>query len=265
MFNKKKVAIVIPTHKSYFSSEDLISLRHLKKYLNKYDQYFVVPKDMDTKKIKLKGVKFIECPKHYFQTWRGYNEFLLQKEFYEKFKNYEYILIYQLDVLVFSDQLLEWCKTGYDFVAAPWFRPVIGTLSHKKGYPANGGNGGFSLRKIRSMLAVLDSINKNPGRKSQNNYLRKLWFLIAILTGKSHEKWLNAPADNYPFAEDGFWSIEAPKYLESYKVAPFKTALKFAFERFPRKCFQLNNQKLPFGCHAWKKYDKKFWEPYLIK
>lgn len=88
---------------------------------------------------------------------------------------------------------------------------------------------------------------------------------MAILTGKSHEIWLNAPADQYPFAEDGFWSLEAPKYLKTYRVAPFSEALKFAFERFPSKSFKLNNHNLPFGVHAWKKYDEKFWKPYILK
>lgn len=265
MSSKKSVAIVIPTHKSNLNSDDLISLRHLKKFLYKYDAYFVIPEDIDTKKFKFKGSKFIKFPKHYFQSWRGYNELLLQKQFYEKFKNYEYILIYQLDVLVFSNQLLDWCKKGYDFIAAPWFRPVIGTLSHKKGYPASGGNGGFSLRKVSSALKVLDRIETLSKRSSKNERFRKLWFVIAVLIGKSHTIWLNAPADNYPFAEDGFWSLEAPKYLPSYKVAPFKEALSFGFERFPKKCFKLNNFRLPFGAHAWKKYDQEFWKPYILK
>jgi len=40
--------------------------------------------------------------------------------------------------------------------------------------------------------------------------------------------------------------------------------LRFAFEGAPRMCFELNQQKLPFGCHAWAKFDRSFWEPYLI-
>ena len=261
----KKVAIVIPTHKSKLNSDDLISLRHLKEHLNRFDKFFVIPEKVDPKKFKQKKVKFIKFPNHYFASWRGYNELLLQKDFYLKFKEYEYILIYQLDVLVFSNQLLEWCDKGYDYVAAPWYRPVIGWLSNKKGMPASGGNGGFSLRKIKSAIQVLNNIKKLKKRQTPNTNLRKFWFFKALLTGKLHDVWLNAPADNYPFAEDGFWSIEAPKYLRSYKVPTFREALKFAFERFPEKSFELNNKELPFGVHAWKKYDEKFWKPYILK
>jgi hypothetical protein len=262
---KKKVAIVIPTHKTKLNSDDLISLKHLEKYLNKYDKYFVIPGKIDSKKYKLKGYKFIKFENRYFQSWRGYNELLLNKEFYLKFKDYEYILIYQLDVLVFSSKLDYWMKQGYDYIAAPWFRPIIGSLSHKKDSPASGGNGGFSLRKVSKFLKVFEKIEKRAKRTSDNHYLRKFWFIWAILTGNAHKIWLNAPADNYPFAEDGFWALEAPKYLPEYKVAPFKKALSFAFERFPKKCFEINNKKLPFGVHAWKKYDEEFWKPFLLK
>lgn len=260
-----KVAIVIPTHKSSLNSDDLISLKHLRKFLNGYDKYFVIPEKVSSKKFNQNGFKYLKFPNNFFGTWRGYNELLLQKGFYKNFEKYDFILIYQLDVLVFSDQLLEWCNSGYDYLAPPWFRPVIGTLTHKKGLPPSGGNGGFSLRKVKSALKVLKEVEKRVTRNSNSDRIRKFWMIWAILTGKSHQIWLNAPADNYPFAEDGFWSLEAPKYLSSYKVAPFKEALKFGFERFPRKCFQLSNNKLPFGVHAWKKYDEVFWKPYILK
>ena len=85
------------------------------------------------------------------------------------------------------------------------------------------------------------------------------------MLGKSHKIWLNAPADNYPFNEDGFWTLEAPKYDSTYKIAPFKTALQFGFERFPKESFVINHQRLPFGCHAWVKYDRDFWSKYIIR
>ena len=33
----------------------------------------------------------------------------------------------------------------------------------------------------------------------------------------------------------------------------------FAFEANPRHCYEINKKKLPFGVHAWEKWDKKFW------
>lgn len=274
----KTVAIVIsPIYtpdslKLRLTKEELISLDHLRKHLNKYDKYFMVPKEVGLNKhimAKLRSVKlpeklrFIKFPKKYFGTPQKHAQLLLTKEFYSTFKEYKFILLYHTDALVFSDQLFEWCKSGYDYIAAPWFRPILGPLSYQKGSSAIVGNGGFSLRNVQKSLRILKKVKSLSKRSSNNLWIRRFWFLWAVITGKSHKIWLNAPADNYPFNEDGFWSLEAPKYLATYKNAPYKEALKFAFERFPRRCFAANNRHLPFGCHAWYKYDKDFWLPYL--
>jgi len=265
MPHKKKVAIAIPTQKSKLNSDDLLSLKHLEKYLYKYDKFFVIPNRVKPKQLKVQGYSFVKFPNRFFESVNTYSELMLQKDFYEKFLDYEYILIYQLDALVFSDKLIKWYNLGYDYIAPPWFSPLISSLSYKRGSPKNVGNGGFSLRKVSSAIKVLDAVEKDITRSTKNRSLRKFWFIKALISRKSHEVWLKAPADNYPFAEDGFWAIEAPKYIPDYKVAPFDKALKFGFERFPKKCFELNNKKLPFGCHAWKKYGKKFWEPFILK
>lgn len=262
----RSVAIIIPAYYSKSSSsQDEISISQLQKYLSKYDRYFIVPKNAKINHTFYENIKVKRFSNHFFKSPQTYNKLLLSKEFYNRFKKYNYILIYQLDALVFSDQLKKWCNSGYDYIGAPWFNSKIGWLSNKKGVPPSGGNGGFSLRKVDSFLKVLQISKKQAKRVSKNSLVQKMWFIKAVIIGKSHKIWLNAPADNYPFNEDGFWSFEAPKYLKNFKVAPFKEALKFAFERFPRKCFRLNNKKLPFGCHAWAKYDREFWLNYIIK
>src|SRR3989344_3488824 len=257
--NKKKVVILIPTHRPNLIETDMISLAHLKKHLGKYDICFVIPKKISGDTFKSIGYRIKKVNNNFFGTLRRVNESLLNKEFYENFKDYEYLLLYQLDAIILSNQLEMWLKSGYDFIAAPWFRPIIGHLTHQIGQGVSGGNGGFSLRNIQKSIEVLSKVEKLAKRNSKNHYTRRLWFWLAVLTGKSHKIWLNAPADNYPFNEDGFWSYEAPKYLNSFKVAPFSEALKFSFERYPKKCFELNGHKLPFGAHAWEKYDKDFW------
>jgi hypothetical protein len=65
--------------------------------------------------------------------------------------------------------------------------------------------------------------------------------------------------------EDIFWGYEAKKYYPEFRIASVEASLRFAFEVAPRLCFELNNHTLPFGCHAWHKYDREFWEPYLLK
>lgn len=260
----KKVAIIIPAYKKNISDDEKISIKHLIKYLNPYDKFITSPMSLNKVSFKLPNSKIINFPDEYFASTKTYSEMLNSKEFYRKFLNYQYILIYQLDTLVFSDQLIRWCNKGYDYLGAPFLNPLIGNLSYKKGSPVSGGNGGLSLRKVKSFIRVIEIAESLATRTSNNSTIRILWFLFAVLTNKSHQIWLNTPPKDYPFHEDGFWSYEAPKYLSKFKIAPFKESMKFSFERFPRKCFEINNKQIPFGCHAWAKYDRRFWSKYLL-
>lgn len=258
-----KVAIAIPVFKKNPDSEEVISLKYLRDNLSKHDKYFVAPKGLRTENYSLKGAKNYYFPEHYFKSRESYNKLLLQQKFYERFKGYDFILIYQLDALVFSDRLLYWCKKNYSYVAAPWFNSLIAKLSYAKDSPISGGNGGFSLRSVPKAIEVLERVNYAAARSTTNRFVQKLWFLKAVISGQAHQKWLNAPADNYPFNEDGFWAIEAPKYSSNYKVAPFRQAINFAFETNPERCFLINNGRLPFGAHAWRKYGNRFWRKLL--
>lgn len=262
--NIKKVAIVIPFYKTSPSKDEEISIKHLTKFLKKYDKFLVLPDSIKNVSFKIPGAKIVNFSNKYFTSVKKYSELLTTKIFYEKFSEYEYILIYQLDALGFSNQLIQWCDKGYDYIGAPFFNPMIGGLSYKLGDPVSGGNGGFSLRKVSSFIKVIDHAEDLATKSSSNQFIRKLWFIKAVLTCKSHKIWLNAPPKDYPFNEDGFWSYEAVKYYPKFRVAPFKEALKFSFERFPRKCLESNNNQIPFGCHAWTRYDRNFWEKYLL-
>ncbi len=202
-------------------------------------------------------------PDYFFKNRETYNELLLTEDFYQRFADYEYILIYQLDALVFSDQLLRWCSKGYDYIGAPLIHPRIGQVSYKfENYLC--GNGGFSLRNVKSFIKVIRLAKKTAVRETHNSLIQKSWFIKALLTGQVRKIWMKAPAYCYPFAEDGFWSFEAIKYYPKFNIAPVEEALKFAFERFPKLCYELNNNNLPFGVHAWKKNDRNFWLPHLL-
>ncbi|MBL4883751.1 MAG: hypothetical protein JKY95_04320 [Planctomycetaceae bacterium] len=63
--------------------------------------------------------------------------------------------------------------------------------------------------------------------------------------------------------EDRFWSEVVPVRFPWFQIpSPFE-AVSFAFEVNPRKCFELNGSELPFGCHAWEKYDPDFWTNFI--
>lgn len=70
--------------------------------------------------------------------------------------------------------------------------------------------------------------------------------------------------ENIIMPEDFFWGEIAKLFIGDYCTAPVELALQFSFECNPEFCFEKNNRKLPFGCHAWQlPKHRKFWATHL--
>lgn len=267
------VAVVVPGYnRAQFTEDEEISFRHAEHFLGRYDKFLVVPQSLD---IERPGFQIQRFADSYFGSAIANARLMLSPTFYAAFQQYRYILIYQLDALVFADQLLEWCATDLDYVGAPWLQcadsPWVGT--------ARVGNGGFSLRKVPSFLRVLSSdkywidpevywqrvAGGKPWYTSWAHLPRKWFKQIKRFNCLEREiaQWHLRPDGTKN--EDHFWSDEAARYDADFKVAPFDVGLRFAFEVVPRHCFELNKRQMPFGCHAWPRYDRSFWEPHLLK
>lgn len=191
----------------------------------------------------------------------GYNRLLKSRAFYETFANYKYILIVQTDALVLADQLSAWCDRGYSYIGAPLFlgyetpmEPLTFT---------EGGNGGFSLRKVRDFIRVLSYPRYIPDTLS--SLTRGPPGIRRLLRWIKH-RWLQA----YSFQplqpqlnEDLFWSTLVPKRCKFFTVPAPQEAVPFAFEVAPDFLYKLNGHRLPFGCHAWEKYNPQFWRKVL--
>ncbi len=266
----RSAAVVVPVYRREFTTDEEISLRHLRHFLSSYDRWLCLPTSLE---VHLPGFGSKHFEDRHFTNVASYSKLLLSKEFYESFAAYEYILIYQLDSLVFSNHLGEWCQASYDYIGAPLFRSETDA---SKGF-SRVGNGGFSLRNVQSFVRVLESERGwlgqvgtwrkvfTPGLKD----LQRLSFLqrwvkkIRILRNVSRGvEWFTA---NYTLNEDLFWSDRAQLFHPGFRIAPADVALGFSFERHPRYCFEQNDRQLPFGCHAWAKWDRSFWESYLLK
>jgi len=189
-------------------------------------------------------------------------------DFYEKFTAAEFILIYQLDSWVFSDQLNHWCSRGYSYIGAPWFH------NFEKGNDSvslwAAGNGGFSLRKIDDFIEVLESDKKVFPFKfiwskyEKYGFWEKLLRLPKMLVQYFFRNNTNHLYELFGENEDHFWSFHAKDLEASFTVANVNTALAFAFECNPKRMFELNHKELPFGIHAWEKYDLPFVETVLF-
>lgn len=269
----KSVCVVIPVYKDEISQFELISLRRCLDVLGAHPIYFVTPEHLNTdvydKECSGKGISFEResFSDSYFIGIEGYNRLLLSKEFFEVFKAYEYMLIYQLDAYVFEDQLDYWTKRNYDFIGAP----LIGRyddLDFSKSMVV--GNGGFSLRNIQTALAFF-AARKNVFSSSQiaeiislkKKPYTRIFVWVLMMLG-----WHNRPtsvAARWKYNEDNFWSI----YLRKSRFAPSlpsaKEAMLFSFERFPKELYEMTSHILPFGCHAWEKYQyNEFWQKHIL-
>jgi len=239
----KPVAVVIPlSNRTELTSEEEISLKHLIHYLGKYDKYFVMPKSLH---FEYPGFGIKRFNNKYFGSVEAHNKLVLSSKFYNSFTDYKYILVYHLDSLVFSDQLTQWCNMDFDFIGPPWIEHEDAPYAGNPRYEGKVGNSGFALIKIESFLKVI--------------YTKKYYKYFNIFNKTRRE------ISNYKYSDDSFWANRATHYYPEFKIAPLETALRFGFECVPRYCFEKNNNTLPFGCHAWDRYDRDFWKTYFLK
>ena len=175
--------IVIPIWKEILDCVEEISLKRLRKILvdDKMDNgiwnetedyspvYLVCPVGLDTsayEKIYNVGIpeadlKKVEFDPAYFESTATYSQLCIKYDFYNVFDEYEYMLIYQLDCYIFTDEIKQWCNKGYDYIGGPIISTDCGWDTVKesqkgKQWTPYVGNGGFSLRKISVFKEITD-------------------------------------------------------------------------------------------------------------
>jgi hypothetical protein len=183
---------------------------------------------------------------------------------YKCFASYDYILIYQLDAWVFKDDLEKWCAKEFTYIGAPFFN------DRGEIFPFPG-NGGFSLRHVASFIALLEGncrperwnyaflLAKIPARTAFYSVVKRILHVVELTFCRFSPLWycrLHREHEDFLFAK-------AFKFMGKEKVPSPYDAAFFAFERFPRKMFALTGGVLPFGCHAFEKYDVAFWRPWI--
>lgn len=269
----KDIGIIVPlSSRETLTKAEEVSLNHLKTYLGRYDKYFVAAQKLKLDKIDKTGFKVSKFPDKFFGSVRAHNKLLTNKGFYDTFSDYKYILIYHLDSLVFSDQLIEWCEKGYDFIAPPWMASELPWLDE-----SGVGNGGFSVRNVNSFIKLYSRgkywrdpkgfariiASKAPALKKVTYHLARHALKLKLLNNvRTHLYYYINKEDR---GEDRFVWFFGKHYLPDFKIISDKEALSFAFEVNPRKCYEMNNNQMPFGCHAYERYDLSFWEPHLLK
>ena len=232
----QQVAVVIPVYQRNLAESEQISLQQCQRVLGNYPICIVAPENLDTDFIAtyIDHYTVIRFPDTYFLSPKTYNHLLVSEGFYQAFISFEYILIYQLDAYVFEDKLSTWCEKGYDYIGAPKLKKEH--LSNKRsllGEPILM-NGGLSLRKVKSIL----------------RYIRYYGFFFKTWKANEDAMFSFAQRRAYPFR----WLLKLPSWQE---------ALAFSIEKNPQIGIQILGGELPFGCHAWEKYNPSFWRKYI--
>lgn len=209
-----------------------------------------------------KEMRFEAFEPDYFSSVAGYNKLMLSRCFYARFAAWDYMLIYQLDAWVFRDELDAWCAKGYDYIGAPWLK------LNRQVDEENSGNGGFSLRKIASFLALFDYKGALWGYKGlacRHRYRgprHKFQLIVKGLLGYANrlEDYIERGDEN----EDLFFAALKHKKKQPFRIPPTKEAMFFSFEEAPARLYEKTNRQLPFGCHAWEKHDyERFWKQFI--
>lgn len=196
----------------------------------------------------------------FFLDVSGYNCLLKDVRFFERFSDVSHILICQHDAIVLGGDLGVWMDSEFAFLGAPMFVGYDRPTQPLRFLPTL--NGGFSLRNIADTLAVvrnawiverglLARIAQKLGLIGLINRLLGLFGGLRVVV---------VPAG---LNEDVFWTRDIPAVFLSFRVPDPEVAARFAFEACPAELFERIGKKLPFGCHAFERYDPGFWLSHL--
>ena len=231
--NKNMVVVVIPVYKTCLNCFEQVALQQASIVLSKYPTVFVTGESIvfDYGK-KYSNWRIERFSNKYFMDTAGYSALLLSEKFYERFNQYKFMLIYQLDAFVFSDQLEEFCSLDCDYIGAPVRGGEWDLLKCRVG------NGGFSLRKISTTMRLL---------QDERRLLYNSEFSAIFLRG-----------------EDMFFSFCGANSSILYKVPSLRIAAKFSIELDIAHGYRnVFRHILPFGCHWWSKLNYHIWKPII--
>lgn len=248
--------VIVPVYRLPLRPDEAASLERTCSVLADRPVTIVKPRRLDASPLtdRYPALRVESFDDDYFDGIAGYNRLMLSTEFYERFLEWDYLLICQLDAWVFRDELADWCRRGYDSIGAPWLArpvyrwpPIAAWMRFRRQRAQRTGqklrqslfdcvgNGGFSLRRTQSFY---DAARKHSDRIA--------WYL--------------AQERSHFYNEDVFWATEVPEFSRPGA----EEAVRFAFDTNPAYAYRLTGGRLPFGCHGWgKRKMRRFWKPFI--
>lgn len=255
-----RVAVCIPVYKREPEKDEELTLRRCARVMGRHPIVFFAPETLELSPYRqwIPTAGEERFAPEYFDGISGYNRLLLSREFYDRFRNFEYILIHQLDAWTFRDELEAWCAREFDFIGAPFASPL------PCGPRLLPGNGGFSLRRVEAFRRLL-----TPGAgfmfrpeysalllACQLRQRRAVGTAVGALRlvgiGNSRRFRMRIVADGSRNEDMVFWEFSRRNSYGGLRMASVKDAWRFSWNSGyePRRAAVM---PLPFGCHGWNK------------
>ena len=238
MNKKSKAVVVVPLYNEIIDELEKISIDRLFRVLGRYEIRFACPYYLAPYLESKPGLNAVYFDNIHFQSITEYSKLMLSEEFYSRFIEFEYLLLYQTDAYVFRDDLQYYIEMGYDYYGAPVPHYIWTDLWSITGKKVMVGNGGFSLRKIRKCLDVIRKKNEIFEKTGTKDYFEK--------------------------NEDVFWSYCTLDDDIDFSAPTPEIAMKFSIDIDLENVLNGLPCDLPFGCHRWNKCNNLgMWRPYI--
>ena len=237
-------AVLIPVYRPRLTETEEFSVTTSLANLRGHDIVWVAPSSLDTSfyEDRFGTGRVVRHPDEYFKDVQGYSRLMVSEHFYREFCDYEFVLVCQTDAIVVRPDLRYWLETPYDYIGAPWPNGFSLSLSPSE-IPISGGikcnafvgNGGLSLRRVRPCMGLIREFSS----------LSAEWYRLGH-------------AEDLYFAFLGTLS-------KDFVLPNLVTAARFSHDIEPAYLQGLIGGELPFGIHAWEKYDRKLWVDKFIE
>ena len=271
------VIVVIPVYEERPNQEELRAFRNNIKILKAHPICLITFEECDTTiyqniaREESVSLKYKYFSHDRFRSVASYNGLCLSTTFYNQFSDYEYMLICQLDVWIFRDELSLWCSRGYDYIGAPIYYPY--NVNHFTQKFRAIGNGGLCLRRIQYCLDILSS-DLNRILLKPIPLLKMYWYLflydetytcswvkrlsilpltIAKIFGFRNSFQYFASRNLNEDLLLGSWINQSWHYTAN--LPDEITAAHFSIEVNAEMLLKRMNGKLPMGVHAYEKWN----------
>lgn len=217
--------IIIPVYKNKLGCFEEASLKQVTKIFGgKYELTLLCPMSLDVS-------IYNKTADYDFSILRCANEYFKSQRSYsdlcEEWRFYDALSEYEYMVIYQLDAWVFDDRLEYFLNAGYDYigaPHLVGVGSRPEG---ENGNGGFCLRRIKPFIDVCKKTDFSQYKMLED----------CVFTGTSLKS--------------------------NFNLAPLKLCREFSFQEYPEMQFAKNGNKLPMGCHAFRKFNERFWKLHI--